>query len=129
VSVVVLGGVVAAVTAPVASAQEWSPLQQSLEKRFPRIAIPARQRSPYDRPMLTVMFTTGAVGSYFGGKMQHVVCVEARTHPARFRAAAATRLITSKTDVTLSESDGGGVTAVLEAYRRGALFGCSKAGA
>lgn len=86
----------------------------------------AEKRVPYAKPFLRVIYFAGGLGTYYGhGRNRDVACAWAKQDPARFDKAATRQLFSTQKDYAELHRQGVSKGAVVLAYRRGAVLGCS----
>jgi hypothetical protein len=120
-------GVVGAVSLPgAATAKDWRGEEARYQRQYPKFMRVAEKRVPYSKPLLRVIYFAGGVGTYYGhSRNRDVACAWAKQDHARFDRAAARQLFSTQKDYAELNRQKVSKHAVVLAYRRGAVLGCS----
>jgi len=114
---------------PVASADELADLEQTLRKRFPKVAPAALAASPWrDRPRRLV-FASGTVGAFYLSRADRApLCVAARADAPELRVAIHRKVMPTAADERFWTGRGVLIATVIDIYRRGVLRACKLRG-
>jgi hypothetical protein len=118
---------VGAVSLPgAATARDWRKEEARYQRQYPKFMRVAEKRVPYAKPFLRVIYFAGGVGTYYGhSRNRDVACAWAKQDHARFDQAAARQLFSTQKDYAELNRQKVSKHAVVLAYRRGAVLGCS----
>jgi hypothetical protein len=119
----VMGG---ASLAGAATARDWRAEEARYRQQYPKFMRVAEKRVPYSKPFLRVIYFVGGVGTYYGhSRNRDVACAWAKQDHARFDQSAARQLFSTQKDYAELRRQKVSKYAVVLAYRRGAVVGCS----
>lgn len=121
-----LVAVVGAASVRAATARDWRAEEARYQRQYPKFMRVAEKRVPYSKPFVRVIYFAGGVGTYYGhSRNRDVACAWAKQDHARFDQAAARQLFSTQKDYAELRRQKVSKHAVVLAYRRGAVLGCS----
>ncbi len=116
----------AAAVPEAATAKDWRGEEARYQRQYPKFMRVAEKRVPYGKPFLRVIYFVGGLGTYYGhSHNRDVACFWAKHDAARFDQAATKQLFRTRQDYAELHRQKVSEAAVVLAYRRGALLGCS----
>jgi len=116
---------VAFVLAPQAAAIDWSAEEKRYLRFYPKFMKIALPQVPYRNPLLRVMYLSGGIGMYYGGRETWSTCPLIRKDPQLANKVAAAQIFHTPGDYQEARNAHVTKAMVVTAYHRGVLLGCS----